>query len=144
MRISVDQADVEGAIESYIREPGNDPAQVVAAARTHRLLPLWKDIGGCILLRADGELLAFGWDTPTRLEAIRDDSPDRSIIHAARGWASRRFPDVRGLRPERGPSSIECPTCKGTGQLVGFPENLTCACGGLGWIPIEAGRLTSA
>jgi hypothetical protein len=144
MHIEVDRTDVERALDAYLREPGGDPAEVVAAARTYQLLPIWKDFGGCILLRPDGELLSFGWETPTQLEPIPDDAPDRAIVHAARGWASRTFPEVRGLRPERRADSKTCPGCKGTGHLEGVPSNIVCACGGLGWMPTEAGRLTSA
>jgi hypothetical protein len=57
------------------------------------------------------------------------------MVHAARAWASRRFPDIRGLAPRRGAESKVCPGCKGTGRLPDVPENIVCACGGLGWIP---------
>jgi hypothetical protein len=135
VRIEVDRKSVEDAVTAYLLAPGKDPAEAVAAAQKYRLLPLWKDFGGCILLRSDGELLSFGWDTPTRLEPIPDTEPDRGMVHAARGWASRRFPTVQGLAPQRGAESKVCPGCKGTGQLLGIPDNIVCACGGLGWIP---------
>jgi len=35
MRIVVDRADVERAIETYLREPGNDPAEIVGVRPEH-------------------------------------------------------------------------------------------------------------
>jgi hypothetical protein len=118
-------------------ETVKDQPEVVAAAKAHHALPFWGDIGGCLLLRPSGSIVAFGWDTPTVVEPVEDTARDRGLVHAARGAAAKRFPNITGLSPEPGPSARTCPGCKGTGRIP-FDianDNFVCQCGGLGWLP---------
>ena len=50
--------------------------------------------------------------------------------------ATRRYPELLELLPERDPNAPDCPYCGGEGRL---PDNAVCPqCGSLGWIPLEA------
>ena len=142
MRIDVDSREVTAAVAKYLNRPGNDPAEAIAAARTHGLLPLWNDMGGSLLLRPDGEVLTFGWDTPGKLEPVSNSVQDRQIVHAARGSASAKFPSIRGLAPARDQDAVVCPSCNGQGRTPGMPSNIVCACGGLGWLPHDLVQAT--
>jgi len=137
MRITVDPDAVEGALVEYLRTAGDGQPEV-AAARAHHALPFWRDIGGCLLLQPNGTILGLEWDNPSLVDSVADTPRDRKLVHAARASAAERFPDISGLRPERGPDVKICPSCGGTGRLTRFgepPVNVVCECGGLGWIP---------
>jgi hypothetical protein len=140
MRINVDPIAVKAAIAAYLEASAQEPPEAVAAARQCGVLPFWKDMGGCLLLRPDGEILTFGWDTPNMIEPLAGTRHDREVLHRARGWASRRFPGIRGLAPERGAGATTCPGCNGTGKLLNVPESIICQCGGLGWLPGDLDR----
>ena len=65
--------------------------------------------------------------------------------NAVLAQASTRYPELASLRPVRGPQDVICPWCKGAGSFtvergpqVLSPGNVTCGCGGLGWVPAES------
>jgi len=137
IRISVDAAGVERALEDYLTAASDDP-DVLHNARVHHALPISKDMGGALYLRPDGHILSSGWDTPREVEPVVDIRQHRDILHAARAHAAQQFPDIIGLLPERGPQAVNCMSCDGHGRLKGISDkypNVVCACGGLGWIP---------
>lgn len=112
---------VSRLLEEYLKAPGND-AEEVQAAIASRALPIYRDMGGCVLLRPDGVLLEHAWE----------DVESRPLTHptvrtAALLAAGRRFPALSGLRPS--PVGSLCAACSGTGRV----EGLVCsACGGTG------------
>ena len=135
MRIDVASNQVERALQKYLAAPGDASREVHSAARRHGVLPLWSDMGGCLVLRPDGEILTFGWDTPGQLEDVSSELDDRQLVHAARVHAASHFPDIDGLRPVKPHDAVVCPGCHGAGRLPDVPENVVCMCGGAGWMP---------
>jgi hypothetical protein len=104
---------------------------VKGIARRHHALPLLLDMGGCVALRPNGELIQFLWDAPDQV-AIEADPKMR---HVARAVGSRRYSAISGLAPTRTSTSEVCLTCKGTGVVRPDLPNIVCICGGLGWVP---------
>jgi hypothetical protein len=99
-------------------------------------LPLYEDLGGCIAIRPDGELIFVesnvDWSKPN--VSARELEPMWRTIALASG--SRRYPELRELLPPRGAEDIDCPDCAGTGRLREPPTRagLICsACHGVGW-----------
>jgi len=136
-QIVVDALEVELAIAEYLAQ-ADEQVEVQAAARRHNALPFWRDVGGCLFLRPDGTIWSMGWDTPELFEPVSDFKPDRGVVHAARGYASKEFPSISGLEPQRGPAAVPCLTCDGKGNIAGVTDkhpNVKCSCGGLGWLP---------
>ena len=135
MHLDVNAAAVRGAIKEYCAAPNFGPPEAAEGARRHDVLPLWNDFMGCIAIRPDGEVVFFSWDDVGALEVVAEIGPDQAMVHAARGFGSRRFPMLAGIAPARGPEARTCGTCKGEGVIPGVPENVVCECGGLGWVP---------
>jgi len=132
--VAVDADEVTRALEDYLQSDRDTP-DIIGQARMHRALPLMMDWGGCVALRPTGELVSWAWDDPAQVSPVGDAGEhDRRIVHAARARGAGRFPQITGLAPVRDENARRCPTCKGTGKLEGMPENIICACGGLGWI----------
>jgi glycine/D-amino acid oxidase-like deaminating enzyme len=137
LRIPVSPSSVEHVLAGYLRRADDDP-RVFAIAQAQHALPIWRDFGGVIYLRPDGQLLGSGWDSPGVVEALTDNRPNRDMLHAARGYASKEFPSIEGLVPQRGRGAVPCHTCDGTGRIPGISDrndNVRCSCGGLGWLP---------
>lgn len=128
---------IQAAIEDFVAETTADPLRVRIAAKALNALPLLYDMGGCYLLRANGDLISFAWNSP---DEWRTESDPR-IVNIALFQGSKKYPALASLIPSRPPDSAVCPQCGGTGrdqhtQLA----NVVCYCGGLGWIPSDAGR----
>lgn len=136
LRILVVPGQVEAALEAYLA--GTDDGEVMATARAYQALPFWRDFGGVLYLQPDGAILASGWESPGHVEPVADLRPNRDVLHAARGCASRDLPSIEGLCPVRPADAVPCPGCDGTGVITpwgaGHP-NIRCGCGGLGWLP---------
>ena len=114
-----------------------------ALALRVRALPLYADLGACIAIRADGELISVVNDQdPARPGAwTREvDARWRTVALAVGSWS---YPELKALLPARPPDAEDCPTCASTGRWPG-PETLAgpvCgACLGLGWRPGAATR----
>jgi hypothetical protein len=101
------------------------------------MLPLIADMSGFFAIDLSGEIKGCLYDTPTVSEVVTDEQTLNSIMFRA----SKRFPELASLVPERPYNAIECPACNGSGYPIGVPEHLRdsviCSCGGLGWIPNE-------
>ena len=132
--LAVVPAEVEVALSRFLSEFDPDPLDVKGIARRHHALPLLLDMGGCVALRPNGELIQFLWDTPDQITI----EADPKIRHVARAVGSRRYPAISRLAPTRTSTSEVCPTCKGTGVIRPGLPNIVCSCGGLGWVPSAA------
>ena len=135
IRLDVDAAQVKHAVATLLSDPGDTPKEALVAARALDALPFWMDIGGCLLLKATGEVVTFGWDEPQKVEPVLDNERDLLALHGARGSAARKYSEIRGLMPLRDAAARTCPGCKGTGRLANVPASVVCVCGGLGWLP---------
>jgi len=98
-------------------------------------LPLWLAVGGCYAIRADGELVEFGWDGPSGFVALDDPR----LVNLALHQGSLKFPQLAPLVPTRPEAATTCGHCSGEGKLAVTTdpglEQIVCYCGGLGWLP---------
>lgn len=104
--------------------------------REHSAIPLLADLGGAILLRADGVFLELEWDQETELQP-REASEPASTVPLVAG--TERYPWLAALLPVRPADARPCSACRGTGSI---PTNITgsvfCGhCGALGWIAVQ-------
>lgn len=105
-----------------------------AAAIAPTLLPVFLDWVGFIGLREDGELLFVSWDPPHEAAIVREPHLRRTAMVAA----AEKYPELAALVPQRPPEAEPCAFCGGSGRPMvqgePVPENVRCACGGLGWL----------
>jgi hypothetical protein len=116
------------------------PTELRVAGR-HGALPLMTDFMGCWALTMSGQLAFIPHDAPEGLELVTDrpHPAEATGIRVALAVGSRRYPALASIQPVRPADAVACAACDGTGRLPGWPENLLCACGGLGWLPRDAG-----
>ncbi len=136
--VSVSPTLIAAELARYLAEPTDDPPASRLGAAQHRVLPLLNDFVGCWALSTSGQLMFFAWDAPDQLDTVTDLPVDVIGAHVALAIGSRRYPALAGIRPERSPDATPCPSCDGLGRIPGAPDNLICACGGLGWLPAAA------
>ena len=137
-RVSVPHAVIEAEFVRYLAAPTDEPPAARAGAERHHVIPLFNDFEGCWALAMSGQLVFFAWEGPSDLQPVSDTPVDLLGSHVALAVGSRRYPALKSIRPERTPESIPCTSCDGSGKIAGAPDNLMCACGGLGWLPGRA------
>ena len=120
--------------EPYIVSP-DSPLDLRTLAAELQLLPVMLDMGGCLGLRSDGEVVSFSWDEPRQLRVEHDER----IRNVALFRASLEYALLGCLMPRKPATAVTCPHCGGSGRISGLPQDLvktiTCHCGGLGWLP---------
>jgi hypothetical protein len=105
-------------------------ADVAERAARHGFVPLYADLGGVVGVRPDGTFVGLGDDpdaAPAEMTSVR--WRDLAVLIGA-----KRYPELRALIPPRPPDAVTCANCAGSGVIAELPT-VTCACGGLGWIP---------
>ncbi len=120
--LSVDSRAVGLALDDYLLHPDEGGGELARIARQHQVLPLWADMGGCIALRPNGQLVFLAWDDPEKVEPVgAAGDHDRRMVHAARAAGSRRYPSIAGLAPVRPVRSLPFPTtsCANAAGSVG-------------------------
>jgi hypothetical protein len=127
---------IEGLIAQALS--AEDP-WVAGVAKDYHALTVYCDLGGCLAVRPDGEILCIPDDpaTPAHIEA---DPIQRNL---ALVQASRRYAELKGVYPVRPRDARSCSDCGGTGihpitSHAGF-EAIICRCGGTGWLPAGIG-----
>jgi hypothetical protein len=113
------------------------------AFRQRGLTPVWADWVGGFGLTPEREVVYIDHRSGGVVEPVEE----RHLCHVTLFTASRKFPELAHLAPERLPGDPTCPSCGGSGQFRGLDgrppaENIVCFCGGLGWLP--AGYDTSS
>jgi hypothetical protein len=106
-----------------------------------QILPVWLDMGGCLGVQPDGNVVSFLWDEPDQLRK----ETDKRIRNMVYYQGSCKFPELAELAPSRPPSAETCSHCGGTGK-VSFPKeadeapelSVVCFCSGLGWLPAKS------
>jgi hypothetical protein len=94
---------------------------------------VYADLGGVLAITADGEVFRF--DPEADEVSVIDDERWRKVALAR---ASRRFPELSGLKPSRPLLSTTCPQCDGQGIILG---DIECGnCFGVGWLETRDGR----
>jgi hypothetical protein len=95
-----------------------------AAVRTNGL-PVYCDIGGCLVITQEGRVLEYAFEG----EQVSDIT-DRPSVRLACAVAAEKYPALADLRPTDGSF---CKTCNGTGRLG--PMQLRCGvCDGTGLV----------
>jgi len=99
----------------------------------HQALPLYLGWTETLAIREDGTLVS--WTTeewPGAREFAADNWINIALVHGA-----KRYPELRGLIPQRPGTAATCDGCNGSGIVNGLPAgtNLLCKCAGLGWLP---------
>jgi hypothetical protein len=129
--------DTQSRILAAIAELDPSGSLTERLGHRHSLIPLYADMGGAILLRADGVLLEVLWDSeteeyPTELER----APSVALVAGC-----ARYPWLACLLPPRPQHAIACTTCSGQGVLVLGEHRAFCAaCGALGWTAAQLGH----
>ncbi len=117
--------------EAYLQRAGPtaDPALVEAVHRL-RAWPVYGDIGGTLLLAADGTV--YCQDHGTMEVALESRSENRLLAWVE---AAEQKPELRRLLPQRPPGTPPCPACDGAGRVQLTPTmRVRCGvCCGLGW-----------
>jgi hypothetical protein len=133
-QVDVPRTVLEAELARFLAEPFGPPQAHTAAAR-HQVLPLFNDFMGCWALDMDGRLVFCAWGAIETVAPVSDHPVDAAGSNAALALGSRHFPALAAIRPARPSDAVTCTTCDGSGRLAEWPENVVCACGGLGWLP---------
>jgi hypothetical protein len=134
-------------VERRIAEWVTDSSSIYAYA--HRIvvkenvLPLCFDWSAFMALGSDGRVVWVPYeDEPGEVEVVRD----QRIRNLGLFQGTKLHPNLGFLVPRRPVDAMECRDCCGTGVLP-FPKEaehlskvVICYCGGLGWLPREAGQ----
>jgi hypothetical protein len=137
-QVNVPRAVLERELAAYLAAGPSEPAAAHTIGSRNRVLPIFNDFMGCWALDMDGHLVFCAWDTPETVAPVSDDPANAAGAHVALALGSARVPALAAIRPVRPADAVPCTTCDGAGRLVGVPENVVCACGGLGWLPPSA------
>jgi hypothetical protein len=124
---------IEARLRAYLEATTPDPLDLRGYFARLGALPLWLDMGGGMAIRPDGVILSFAWDGD---EEARVEGDRRRMTFALyRG--SLAYPELAPLVPARPEDARTCIYCLGAGE-VRLPDGtlleVTCACGGLGWV----------
>lgn len=121
---------IERALAEFLSDPDPRFAWVKQIAAQERFLPLylgWTEVLG---VRPDQRFARWEHEaTPPTFTSLKEPYWQRLAICEG----VRRFPALTMLMPDRPEAAITCGTCHGAGGFEGRPD-LTCACGGLGWL----------
>jgi len=126
-------ASIAAKIMSDVTALGDRLLPDITGKRLHAL-PLYADLGGAILLRADGQFLELQRDQPSELHPIEGDEPSWKVALVA---GAERYPWLAELLPARPATAVTCEVCGGTGKFSHAGSStgyFFCGrCDGLGW-----------
>jgi hypothetical protein len=116
---------VQLLIAQGLRDGAFEKAEAEASMATGAL-PVYCDMGGCLLIRPDSSIFLFDWEHQA---AAPERDPKWLRMAAVR--VARRYPALAVLAPQRPADARACSACSGTGLLMG----VTCGeCVGTGWV----------
>lgn len=122
-------------LRGFLAESTPDSNNLRRLAAEANVLPLFVDMGGVFCINAAGDIISFSWDN-MELPKVETDPRIRNIVLFQ---GSKKYPDLKGLIPEKPDEAITCPHCRGTGiesfSAMHNIDGVVCYCGGLGWIP---------
>ena len=115
----------ESSLDEYLSHIDNDPG-LLHLARTHRVLPVYSDLGGSLFLTAGLEIWTLSEEERTLLTPESD--PHWCLIGLVS--AAKKYPRLGFLTPQRPSEASTCVACNGTGRMLNF----WCGeCFGVGW-----------
>ncbi len=108
--------------------------------RASQALPAYEDWTGFSGINRDGELVYVEEGAQFAVTMLNEPLFQRVALFEA----SRRFPTLESLLPQRPEHARKCAGCSGTGRIdfgnsdealdVNVADCVRCFCGGLGWI----------
>src|SRR5262249_11542501 len=111
------------------------PFEFRGLAQRLNALPLYADMGGCILIRPDGTMLFIHSNQKLDADAVSAPLTDRRWRHTALVVGSEKYPELRILLPPRPSDAPDCAACAGKGYISVADINAGCGvCFRLGWI----------
>jgi hypothetical protein len=129
--------DLRSVIEHLITQWLASPThlELVEAVRISGALPVYVDVGGALLLRADSEILCFPWDSLG--EPAPESDPGWRLTAVVVG--AEKHPELRPLLPVRPIGTEDCRWCACHGRIcigdLDRSSDLICgSCYGLGWL----------
>lgn len=122
---------IESRLADYLNNPDEEPIPIRPIARKHSALPVYRDIGGSLLLSPNGDVLSLSHDDDV---AMLEESQEWKIV--ALVSAAAKYPELSCLLPKRPPGMDDCEECAGSGRvLIGSLKAGCGSCHGLGWPP---------
>jgi hypothetical protein len=129
--------DLRSVIDHLVKQWLAAPThlELVEAVRMSGALPVYVGMGGALLLRADGEILCFPWDS--RGEPAPETDAGWRITAVVVG--AEKHPELRPLLPVRPIGTEDCKWCAGRGRIgIGESDHdrgpICGSCYGLGWL----------
>ena len=116
--------------DEFLKSGVEKPPGIKSIALRAGGLPVYCDIGGCLMITPQGVVLEYDWNDGT-FAPTKEDHWRKT----AQARAAEEFEELRALR-DRPAGAQDCKACQGTGKL-GNPlvaKHSRCAeCGGLGF-----------
>ncbi|MGH7733320.1 MAG: hypothetical protein ACREOE_06360, partial [Gemmatimonadales bacterium] len=105
-----DLADrIRQRLAEYLADSAPDPLDLRSVVAKFGGLPLTLDMGGCLAIRADGEVISFQWDEPHDVR-VEQDAHWRNV---ALYQGSLKYPELAPLVPARPIDARPCEHCAG-------------------------------
>lgn len=128
MNWTTKESDAVKRLVSIVASSDSGPAG--DAARATGALPVHCDMGGCLLLGHDGSVRRLDFESGSVVL-----EPLQKWVLLARVKAARKFPELVHLMPHRPEGAELCPSCNGTGIILGHLDCATCS--SLGFVDNE-------
>ncbi len=130
---------LEGVIERLyqriVHEPGLVPDVYRDAALKASGVPVYCDMGGCLIITPKGDIVFCEHDTQ-RLSVVVEEKWRLVALVAA----SEKYGELHGLKPVKPSDARTCHACNGSGRILA--NGVRCGeCWGTGWLPSTAGEL---
>jgi hypothetical protein len=92
-------------------------------------LPVYCDMGGCLVITMDGLVMHYDSDTGVCIEVH-----DPKWITLALVACSEKYAELKALKPPKPDDSDVCMACNGTGKLLPNSRIRCGTCAGTGWV----------
>lgn len=129
------EVQIRNRINEMIAETTTGLPYLREIASKYKALPLFCDLGGCLAIRPDGEIIYISDKVG---EGIKIEA-DLIKRNTALVQGSMRYPELASLIPPRPLTAKQCSECSGTGThpitSTAKYKDVICKCGGTGWLP---------
>src|SRR5262245_45579543 len=118
---------VEKQLKELLEKRNEKYTFLVEAARATGGLPVYCDMGGCLTITTERQIVAYDFETQV-IEAVIDEKSQRLALITA----GENYKELESLLPSKPPGAKKCTECDGTG-LVFYGKIRCAACCGAGW-----------